>query len=187
MAPLDLRELAAELAALEVHFEEGEHGLLELTLDEIISDAELVTLEQAWDGQAFIITSPITQDDDGTISIHFEVGIFFLPLIVFALGALPVGLLAWKLSKITAEQWLRTLKGIVIPLGAVVIGGVIIMAGKGRWPSLVAGGAAMAGGGYFAYRELRPVPPTPPVPAGKLQALREHGGIRQPVLAVMAM
>ncbi len=161
MTPLDLREFAAELAALEEHFEEGDQGILELALDQILCQEELTTLEQAWDGQAFIITSPLTQDDDGVLSIYFEVGIFFLPLIVFALGALPIGLLAWRLSKISAEQWLRTLKGIAIPLGAVVIGGVIIVVGKGRWPSLVAGGAAMAGGGYFAYRELQPVPPTP--------------------------
>jgi len=184
MVPLDLREFAAELAALEEQFDEGDHGLLELTLSDLLSKQELATLEQAWDGQAFIITAPLTQDDDGVLSIQFEVGVFFLPLIIFGLGALPIGLLAWKLSKITAEQWLRTIKGIVIPLGAVVIGGVIMMVGKGRWPSLVAGGTAMAGGGYFAYRELQPVPPKPPVPVGKLQALQEHEGIRQPVLAV---
>lgn len=184
MAPLDLREFAAELAALEEHFEEGDQGLLELALDGFLREEELVTLEQAWDGQAFIITSPLAQDDDGVLSIYFEVGIFFLPMIVLALGALPIGLLAWKLSNISPEQWLRTLKGIFIPLGAVVTGGVIIMAGKGRWPSLVAGGAAMAGGGYLAYRELKPVLPKPPVPVGKLEALQEHEGIRQPVLAV---
>jgi len=184
MAPLGLREFAAELAALEEHFEEGDRGLLELRLDQLLSEQELVTLAQAWDGQAFIITSPLTQGDDGLLSIYFEVGVFFLPLIVFALGALPVGLLAWKLSSVSPEQWMRTLKGIIIPLGAVVIGGGIIMLGKGRWPSLVAGGAAMAGGGYFAYRELQPVPPKPPIPAGKLEALREYEGIRQPVLAV---
>jgi len=185
MVPLDLELVGQEFARLEERFDEGDEGLLELQLDRRLSPNEVAYLERELDGKAFHILSPLTQDDDGVLSIQFQVGIIFLPLIVLALGALPIGLLAWKLSNVSAEQWMRTLKGIIIPLGAVVVGGGFMIFGGGKWPSLMAGGLAMAGGGYLAYRELGPpAPPPPPVPAAKMKALTEYEGVSQPEMSV---
>lgn len=178
---LDLKEVEAEFARLNGRFEEGEWGLLELALDRRLSDGELECLRREWDGRAFVITAPLRQHSDGTLSVCFQVGVIWLPLVVLALGALPIGLLAWKLWKVPAEEWMRTLKGIALPLGALAVGGVVMMASGGRWPGLLAGGALMAGGGYLAYRELAPVPP-PPV--SELEALRYHEGVQQPELSV---
>jgi len=185
MTPLDLEQVEVELATLAEQFEEGEHGLLEMHLDRRLSPDELAHLTQELDGRAFYILSPPTQNAEGVLSIHFQVGIFFLALVPLLLGAIPVGLFAWKLSKMPSEQLLRTLKGIAIPLGAMIVGGGIILVGKAKMPSLIAGGTAMAVGGYLAYRELGP--PAPPPPVGKLVALTEYEGVAQPALSVVSM
>jgi len=110
--------------------------------------------------------------------MEFRVGVFWLPLVVLAFAALPVGFVAWKLWKLPSEQWMGALKTIALPLGAMAVGGVVMMASGGKWPGLLAGGALMAGGGYLAYRALKPAP------VSKMEALRFHEGIQQPVLSV---
>jgi len=178
---LELKAVEAELARLAGEFEEGEHGLLELALDRRLSEEELEYLHHEWDGRAFAVRAPLRQDPEGVLAVRFQVGVWWLPLVVLALGALPVGLLAWKLWRVPAEEWMRMIKGIVLPLGAMAVGGVVMMASGGRWPGLLAGGALMAGGGYLAYRELAPAPP-PAV--SELEALRQYGGVQQPELSV---
>jgi len=165
--PLDLKEIEQEFARLNGQFQEGEHGLLELRLDRQLTGSELDYLEREWDGRAFLITRPLQQASDGTLSIRFQVGVLWLPLVVLALGALPVGLLAWRLWKVPAEDWFDLIKGIALPLVVMAVGGVVMMASGGKWPGLLAGGALMAGGGYFAYRELYPPKP----PEGEVRAI----------------
>ena len=161
-------EVARELAAWNNAFEEGEYGLLVVETDRLLTVAEILWLEHRLDGEAFYLTAPIEQEG-GEIAIEFQKGVFALPMVATVLGGMGILVLGWFLYK-KPEVAFR----LIFPFGFAALGLGIMALSGGRWPGMVAGGGAVAFGGYLAWREVRPIP----------EDIRNVKAIDKPILEV---
>ena len=101
---------------------------MQIDVDRPLSAEELSCIQSQLESEPIVLLAPITQDKSNTLHIRFRnpetegVGIWPLWAIIGLVGAIPVGIIAWRLFTVDPMEWVP----FIAVIGLLGLGGYII-------------------------------------------------------------
>ncbi len=134
-----LEDFLAQVESLEDIFEEGQNGRLVLELDQELTRDELLDLQEKIAGEGVTIFD--VRQDDKVLTMDFQKNLAPLLILGLVLGGaalIPMGVFSWRFfMQDTEETMQQALKYIILPIGLILVAGMIIYLGLRRGPATI--------------------------------------------------